>query len=54
MMGVPAPHGKEGNKIKPAESHGVKIISMGFFVPEDTAVVWRGPMVHTRHSAVLS
>ena len=27
--------------------HGVKLISMGFFVPEDTAVVWRGPMVHT-------
>lgn len=47
MMGVPAPPGKEGNKIKPAEAHGVKIISMGFFVPEDTAVVWRGPMVHT-------
>lgn len=47
MMGVPAPPGKEGHKIKPAEAHGVKIISMGFFVPEDTAVVWRGPMVHT-------
>jgi len=47
MMGVPAPPGKEGHKIKPAEAHGVKIISMGFFVPENTAVVWRGPMVHT-------
>ena len=47
MMGVPKPPGKEGDKIKPAEAHGVKIISMGFFVPDDTAVVWRGPMVHT-------
>ncbi len=47
MMGVPEPPGKEGDKIKPAEAHGVKIISMGFFVPEDTAIVWRGPMVHT-------
>ncbi len=47
MMGVPAPPEKEGEKIKPAEAHGVKIMSMGFFVPEDTAVVWRGPMVHT-------
>ena len=47
MMGVPEPPGKEGDKIKPAEAHGVKIISMGFFVPDDTAVVWRGPMVHT-------
>lgn len=47
MMGVEkTPEQKEG-KIAPAESHGVKLISMGFFVPEDTAVVWRGPMVHT-------
>ena len=47
MMGVPDQPEKEGDKIKPAEAHGVKIMSMGFFVPEDTAVVWRGPMVHT-------
>lgn len=47
MMGVPAPPGKEEGKILPAEAHGVKIISMAFFVPEETAVVWRGPMVHT-------
>lgn len=47
MMGVPEPPQKEGDKIKPAEAHGVKIMSMGFFVPEETAIVWRGPMVHT-------
>lgn len=47
MMGVPEPGGKEGEKILPGEAHGVKVISMGFFVPEETAVVWRGPMVHT-------
>lgn len=47
MMGASAPPGKEGEKIKPADAHGVKIMSMGFFVPGDTAVVWRGPMVHT-------
>ena len=47
MMGVSDPPGKEGEKIKPADAHGVKIMSMGFFVPGDTAVVWRGPMVHT-------
>ncbi len=47
MMGVIDPPEKEGDKLKPAEAHGVKIISMAFFVPEDTAVVWRGPMVHT-------
>ena len=46
MMGVTEPPEKIGEKIRPAESHGVKIMSMGFFVPEETPVVWRGPMVH--------
>jgi ATP-binding protein involved in chromosome partitioning len=32
--------------ILPLEAHGVKIISMGFFVPEETPVIWRGPMLH--------
>jgi ATP-binding protein involved in chromosome partitioning len=34
------------NMILPLESHGVKIISMGFFVPEEQPVIWRGPMLH--------
>jgi len=46
MMGVTEPPEKEGEKIRPAEGHGVKVMSMGFFVPEETPVVWRGPMVH--------
>ena len=46
MMGVRKPPEQKDGKIEPAESHGVKLISMGFFVPEDTAVVWRGPMIH--------
>jgi ATP-binding protein involved in chromosome partitioning len=33
-------------KILPLEGHGVKIMSIGFFVEEDSAVVWRGPMLH--------
>ena len=47
MMGAPTPPEQQDGKIKPAESHGVKLISMGYFVPEETAVVWRGPMIHT-------
>jgi ATP-binding protein involved in chromosome partitioning len=47
MMGVSNPPLQKEGKIVPAESHGVKIMSMGFFVPEETAVVWRGPMIHT-------
>lgn len=30
----------------PLEGHGVKVVSMGFFVPEDQPVIWRGPMLH--------
>ena len=30
----------------PPEAHGVRCISIGYFVPEGQAVVWRGPMLH--------
>ena len=32
--------------IIPPVAHGVKVISMGMFTPGNTAVVWRGPMLH--------
>ena len=35
-----------GQKITPAVHHGLKVISVGFFVNKGEAVVWRGPMVH--------
>jgi len=35
-----------GNRILPVEKYGIKIISMGFFVPANDAVIWRGPMLH--------
>ncbi|HEV8243885.1 MAG TPA: Mrp/NBP35 family ATP-binding protein, partial [Nitrospirales bacterium] len=47
MMGVERPPEQRDGKLAPAESHGVKMISMGFFVPEDTPLTWRGPMIHT-------
>ncbi len=33
-------------KIVPLANYGVKVMSIGFFVEEDSAVVWRGPMLH--------
>jgi len=33
-------------KITPAVHYGIKVISVGFFVSKEEAVVWRGPMVH--------
>ncbi len=47
MLGIRKPPEQKDGQLLPAESHGVKLISMGFFVPEETAIVWRGPMVHT-------
>lgn len=32
------------SKMKPVESYGVKILSIGFFTKPDQAVIWRGPM----------
>ncbi len=46
MMGSTAGPEQKDGKILPVESHGVKLISMAFLVPEDTPLVWRGPMVH--------
>jgi ATP-binding protein involved in chromosome partitioning len=36
----------EDEKLVPFEAFGVKVISMGFLMPEGEAVVWRGPMLH--------
>ncbi len=45
MMGVQILPHQNGQRIVPGLSHGVKMISMGFFVSADQAVAWRGPMV---------
>ncbi len=48
MMGVnDRPQYGPDNKIRPLEAHGVKLMSMGFLVPPDQAVIWRGPMIHS-------
>ncbi|MCT2536565.1 Mrp/NBP35 family ATP-binding protein [Aquibacillus koreensis] len=43
MMGVEQRPALKGNKIIPVERFGVKIISMGFFVEDNSPVIWRGP-----------
>jgi ATP-binding protein involved in chromosome partitioning len=35
-----------GDIVIPAAAHGVRVLSMGFFVPDDQPVIWRGPMLH--------
>jgi ATP-binding protein involved in chromosome partitioning len=45
-LGATRPPVSPQRKIVPLESHGVKVMSIGFFLEEDAAVVWRGPMLH--------
>ncbi len=35
----------DGDKVYPLDVHGVKVMSIGFMIAEDSPVVWRGPMV---------
>jgi ATP-binding protein involved in chromosome partitioning len=36
----------EEKRIFPHQGHGLSLMSMGFFITEDSPVIWRGPMVH--------
>ncbi len=36
----------EGERIQPITAGGIPIMSMGFLVPKDEAIIWRGPMLH--------
>ena len=40
------PRAEADNRLIPIEKYGLKVMSMGFFIPEGEAVVWRGPMLH--------
>ncbi len=45
MTGVTEkPHSVDGRRIAPLEAHGLKIMSIGFLVDPDQALIWRGPM----------
>src|SRR5215210_1780662 len=45
-LGAERPRVTAERKILPLESNGLKVMSIGFFLDEDEAVVWRGPMLH--------
>ncbi len=46
LMGVSGqPEVLENRIMKPLEAHGIKLMSIGFLVEENTAMIWRGPMV---------
>ena len=47
------PEVADGRTLKPMEAYGVKVMSMGFLVEEETPMIWRGPMVVSALSQML-
>ncbi len=46
MLGIEDPPQMVAESIIPPAAHGVKVMSMDYFVSDDKAVIWRGPMLH--------
>jgi len=45
MMGIEGrPESSDGKTMDPMENHGVQVMSIGFLVAKDEAMIWRGPM----------
>jgi ATP-binding protein involved in chromosome partitioning len=47
MIGVTGQPYAVMDRIQPLSNFGVKVMSMGFLAPQDTPVIWRGPMLHS-------
>jgi ATP-binding protein involved in chromosome partitioning len=47
MLGISnqRPQSRDGKTLQPLENYGLRVMSMGFLVAEDTPMIWRGPMV---------
>jgi ATP-binding protein involved in chromosome partitioning len=54
LMGLSGkPEMKDANTLIPMENYGVKVMSMGFLVDEETPMIWRGPMVQSALTQML-
>jgi ATP-binding protein involved in chromosome partitioning len=54
MMGIRGrPSSPDGRQLLPMENYGVKVMSMGFMVAEETPMIWRGPMVMSALTQML-
>ncbi|MEP3435386.1 MAG: Mrp/NBP35 family ATP-binding protein [Hoeflea sp.] len=54
LLGISGrPEQLEGRMLKPMENYGLKVMSMGFLVEEDTPMIWRGPMVMSALNQML-
>jgi ATP-binding protein involved in chromosome partitioning len=46
MLGLRTQLQTDGQKILPAERHGIQVVSVGFLTDDDAPIIWRGPMLH--------
>ncbi|MFC3726871.1 Mrp/NBP35 family ATP-binding protein [Neoaquamicrobium sediminum] len=54
LLGISGrPQTVDGKILKPMENYGVKVMSMGFLVDEETPMIWRGPMVMSALTQML-
>ena len=54
LLGVDEAPGTDGDNIVPVKKHGIEMISMGFLIPADQALVWRGPMIHSAINQLIN
>ena len=55
MMGIQEqPKVSPARKLIPLVRHNIKLMSIGFMVPEEQAMIWRGPMLHSSIRQLLS
>ena len=54
MMGIEGrPESVDGKNMEPMENYGVQVMSIGFLVAQDEAMIWRGPMATTALEQLL-
>ncbi len=54
MLGISGrPSSPDGKTLRPMENYGVRCMSMGFLIAEDTPMIWRGPMVQSALQQML-
>lgn len=55
MLGIEGkPETKDGKMLEPMENYGIKAMSIGFLIDEETPMIWRGPMVTQALEQLLS
>ena len=55
MLGISGrPRAIHGDMVAPMNNHGISMMSMGLLVPDETAMVWRGPMVQSALTQMLN